>query len=400
MNKRMKNGIKYRSLWLMMGLTVLISSGCGAGEGGRNQGTEAGAKAEVMETGAAGEEESRIGTIKIETDETGDDETGDGEAWNDGAGSGEAGAGVLGSGESEESKESGRQSKTSFRFADVEGREFYFSSGAGGWYEVLYIHGDGTFSGHFQDSDMGETGDGYPNGTLYYSEYTGSFTEPRQLDETTWTFQIDSIQYANQAGTEEVKDGTCYVYTDSYGLGEAKDLKLYLPGADIAGLPEEYRKWVGYYDPEKLEETKLPFYGLYNVNNQTGFSSYTYEQQNAYSQAWDRIKKAEEQEARLQTKLQNAQTQLEMNQISGDIYGVWDDALNGVWKILKENLDQAVMESLTKDERAWITTKEKAVETAAAGVSGGSMEAMIRNMEAAKLTRDRVYVLVRYLSVN
>lgn len=395
MNKRMKNGIRYKSLWLMLGLTALISSGCGAGESGRNQGTEAGAKAEVMEPGAAGEEESRIGTIKIGTDETGDGKAGNGED-----GSGEVGADGLGSDEAADSKETGRQSKTSFRFADVEGREFYFSSGSGGWYEVLYIHGDGTFNGHFQDSDMGVTGDGYPNGTLYYSEYTGTFTEPRQLDDTTWTFQIDSIQYANQSGTEEVKDGTCYVYTDSYGLGEAKELKLYLPGADIAGLPEEYRKWVGYYDPEKLEETKLPFYGLYNVNNQTGFSSYTYEQQNAYSQAWDRIKKAEEQEAKLQTKLQNAQTQLEMNRISGDIYGVWDDALNGVWKILKENLDQAVMESLTKDERAWITTKEKAVETAAAGVSGGSMEAMIRNMEAAKLTRDRVYVLVKYLSVN
>ena len=32
-----------------------------------------------------------------------------------------------------------------FSFADVADREFYFSSGAGGWYTVLYIHEDGSF---------------------------------------------------------------------------------------------------------------------------------------------------------------------------------------------------------------------------------------------------------------
>ena len=44
-----------------------------------------------------------------------------------------------------------------FSFADVADREFYFSSGVGGWYTVLCIHEDGSFDGYFRDSNMGET---------------------------------------------------------------------------------------------------------------------------------------------------------------------------------------------------------------------------------------------------
>lgn len=389
MNKNSKDRMRYKSLWLLLGLTALVSVGCGEGGGG-NQEMEAGASAKIMETGAVETGTAEYGTTKTGIIEIGTDEIGANETETDKKETDETGTAETGIAETGDP----------FLFSDLEGREFYFSSGAGGWYEVLHIHGDGTFDGHFQDSDMGVTGDGYPNGTLYYSDYTGSFTEPQQLDDTTWTFQTASIRYVNQMGVEEIKDETNYIYTDSYGLGEAEALNLYLPGADIAGLPEEYRSWVGYYDLNVLEETKLPFYGLYNVDNQTGFSSYTYEKKDAYSQAWKRIEKAEEQAAELQIKFQSTRTQMEMNQVSGEIYAVWDDALNSIWGILKDNLSQDAMASLTEDERAWIAMKEKNVETAAADVAGGSMEAMVRNRKAAELTRDRVYVLVKYLPEN
>ena len=64
-----------------------------------------------------------------------------------------------------------------FSFADVADREFYFSSGAGAWYTVLYIHEDGSFDGHYEDTNLGDMGDNY-NGTIYYSDFTGQFTEP------------------------------------------------------------------------------------------------------------------------------------------------------------------------------------------------------------------------------
>ena len=47
-------------------------------------------------------------------------------------------------------------------------REFNFSSGVGGWGTSLYIGLDGYFFGVYHDSDMGVSGEGYPNGTLFY----------------------------------------------------------------------------------------------------------------------------------------------------------------------------------------------------------------------------------------
>ena len=165
------------------------------------------------------------------------------------------------------------EERQDFSFADVADREFYFSSGAGGWYTVLYIQEDGSFDGHYQDSDMGDIGEGYPNGTIYYSEFSGSFTEPERVDDWTYRFQIEEINYPLGSG-DEIKDGIHYCYTTAYGLDGAEDLYLYLPGTELAGLPEGYRSWVGYYNLNDVQETVLPFYGLYNEAMEEGFSSY------------------------------------------------------------------------------------------------------------------------------
>jgi len=297
------------------------------------------------------------------------------------------------SGQEEAAQEEAEQG---FSFADVVDREFYFSSGAGGWYTVLYIHADGTFDGHYQDSDMGVSEPEYPNGTLYYSDFSGKFTEPEKVDDTTYAFQIDSIEYPLGFG-DEIKDGYHYCYTDAYGLTGAEELYMYLPGAKIADLPEEYRSWVGYYDPKAVSETELPFYGLYNVRAETGFSSYGYEQSDAASDIEAEIQAAEEEAIALEAKLDNASSQGDMNVISGEIYKVWDDALNVVWGILKENLDEESMQKLTEEERNWIAEKEAAVKEAGAECEGGSLYAAVVNYTAAELTKERVYVLAAYL---
>lgn len=320
-----------------------------------------------------------------------------------------------------------------FSFADVADREFYFSSGAGAWYTVLYIHEDGTFDGHYQDSDMGDNAPEYPNGTVYYSDFSGSFTEPEKIDDTTYVFQIDSIEYPLGFG-EKIKDGYYYDYGTAYGLDGAEDLYMYLPGAEIARLPEAYRNWVGYYNLEGISETELPFYGLYNEREENGFSSYEInpspaesgssdtgtkdtepeqksqnveakaaeseqkpQNKTAKTEAEQEIQNAEAKAAELEQKLQNAPSQADLNVISGEIFAVWDDALNAIWGILKENLDAESMKKLTEEERTWIAEKEAAVKEAGAEVEGGSMYAMVINGKAAKLTKERVYELAEYL---
>ena len=56
-----------------------------------------------------------------------------------------------------------------------EPKNFLFCSGAGGWSTGLKLNADGTFSGEYHDSNMGETGDGYPNGTMYECTFSGKF---------------------------------------------------------------------------------------------------------------------------------------------------------------------------------------------------------------------------------
>ena len=43
---------------------------------------------------------------------------------------------------------------------------YIFTSGVGAWETELTLYADGTFTGQFHDSNMGETGYGYPNGTV------------------------------------------------------------------------------------------------------------------------------------------------------------------------------------------------------------------------------------------
>ena len=58
---------------------------------------------------------------------------------------------------------------------------FTFSSGTGGWMTVMELNDDGSFTGSFQDSDMGVRGEGYPKGTVYKSDFSGKFSRPEQL---------------------------------------------------------------------------------------------------------------------------------------------------------------------------------------------------------------------------
>lgn len=283
-----------------------------------------------------------------------------------------------------------------FSFADVADREFYFSSGAGAWYTVLYIHEDGSFDGHYEDTNLGDMGDNY-NGTIYYSDFTGQFTEPEKVDDTTYRFRIQSIEYPLGFG-EEIEDGVRYSYTGEYGLDGAEELYMYLPGSELADLPESFLTWVGYYNPESTEETNLPFYGLYNEKMDQGFSSYVRDDAVPETAGWAQQIKAEAEAAqaeadRLEEELQNAVAQADMNQISGEIYTVWDDALNTIWEILQENMDETSMEQLTEEERIWIMRKETVVQEAGAEVEGGSLHSLVVSSKAADLTRKRVYEL-------
>lgn len=280
-----------------------------------------------------------------------------------------------------------------FSFADIKDWQFIFSSGAGAWATVLDIYEDGTFMGNYHDSDMGDTGEGYPDGTIYYSNFSGAFTEPEMLNDYTAVFQIDYIRTEKTPGEEEILDNIRYVYSEPYGLENTKELYLYLPGAPTAELPEEFLSWVNFWDPSQPEDEYLPFYGLYNVSQQEGFYGLL-QTEGAPGYIEDQVAYAEEQAGPLEAKLDEGDmSQLDMNMTSAEVFKIWDDCLNNIWKYLKENLDEDTMSALTQEELDWIRDKEAAVAKAGKEYEGGSIRPLIENRTATKWTKERVYEL-------
>jgi len=109
------------------------------------------------------------------------------------------------------------------------------------------------------------------------------------------------------------------------------------------------------------------------------------------------ISAAEAKSKSLEEMLQSAQTQSDMNITSGELYTVWDEAINSVWQILRETLPEGEFGDLLDRQLEWIDWKEDEIQYAAAEYDGGSMAALAANQKATELTRERVYELAKYL---
>ena len=111
---------------------------------------------------------------------------------------------------------------------------------------------------------MGDIGDGYPNGTVYVSNFTGKFTNIKKIDDYTYEMELEECTTANTIGTEEIEDGIRYVYSEPYGISGGETFYLYLPGKPISELSEGFIGWaygvIG--DISNDSEIHLVFIGL------------------------------------------------------------------------------------------------------------------------------------------
>lgn len=174
----------------------------------------------------------------------------------------------------EETKEESSDDEKEYDYyKELEGLIYQFSSGVGGWGTSLRITPNGHFTGEFYDSNMGETGEGYENGTIYCCIFSGELSEPVKVDDYTFEADVISLTYdtANEKGEDHyIEDETMYIYAGPYGLSEGAHLKFYAPEKPYSEIPEEYKSWVWYHfwdnEPETLED-----YGIFNETDETGF---------------------------------------------------------------------------------------------------------------------------------
>ena len=156
-------------------------------------------------------------------------------------------------------------------FASLAGMEWSFTSGAGGWSTDMRIEADGSFSGEYHDSEMGETGEGYPDGTVYFCSFTGQLSVTGQADEYSWNVRVDRL--TADRGTEEISDGIRFVPTDVYGLSEGDEMRLYSPGTPVGVFTDDMLLWAHVIDQETPPD-ELDCWFLCSEKNDSGFTGY------------------------------------------------------------------------------------------------------------------------------
>ena len=90
-------------------------------------------------------------------------------------------------------------------------------------------------------------------------------------------------------------------------------------------------------------------------------------------------------------------TQTDMNQKSQELRELWDAALTSILDEARAVMPEMGWNALSEEQTAWAKSVEKAVQAAGKELEGGSMYALVVNMEEASLTEARVYEIFEML---
>ena len=150
--------------------------------------------------------------------------------------------------------------------------QFSFLSGAGGWSTELQLNQDGTFTGFYHDSEMGDIGEDYPYGSIYICSFAGEFADFEKLSEYAYKMNLSNLTTENAIGEEWIEEEIRYVASDPYGLEEGTEFILYLPDTPVSEVPEDFLIWWPYrYSEDAETRTTLSCYGILNVATGYGF---------------------------------------------------------------------------------------------------------------------------------
>ena len=152
------------------------------------------------------------------------------------------------------------------------------------------IEQDGSFSGTYHDSELGSTGDDYPDGTMYLCSFSGKFTNLRKINKYTYEMDMEDLTYENTPGEEEIADNMKYIYDEAYGLAGCDTFKVYLPGTPVRDLTDEEYQWVRWANEGDGEDAETLAIQVI-VNEKEEFAMYSYmaypQDESFYERAWD-----------------------------------------------------------------------------------------------------------------
>lgn len=146
---------------------------------------------------------------------------------------------------------------------------YRFCSGAGAWRTELTLLPSGLFFGNFTDSDMGDDGATYPNGTQYFCDFSGQFNDWQPINGYSGTLTLAALTpYEAQ---DHLKDGIRYIASEPYGLENCTTFILYSPDTPMDVLSEDCLSWL-YGSMSELPKDRLGCYVIYNPIEGYAFS--------------------------------------------------------------------------------------------------------------------------------
>ncbi len=83
-----------------------------------------------------------------------------------------------------------------------------------------------------------------------------------------------------------------------------------------------------------------------------------------------------------------------MKRVADYEYRLWDSELNRIYQALLNCMDEADIEAMKKEERAWIRSRDATARQAADRYAGGTMEGLEYTASLAATTRARAYELL------
>lgn len=152
--------------------------------------------------------------------------------------------------------------------------EFTFQSGVGAWVTVLSLNKDGTFVGNYHNSDMGDTGYDYPNGTEYVCSFSGRFDNFEKINDYSYTMTLAELKTETEETKEWIEGEIRYIASSPYGIDEGNRFILYLPQTPTSDVPEEFLSWwPHFFTPQEERPDTLSCYGILNLSTNYGFFS-------------------------------------------------------------------------------------------------------------------------------
>ncbi len=145
-----------------------------------------------------------------------------------------------------------------FGFEELSVSSFIFITDSGGA-SMIEISENGDFFGEYHESNMSEGGLEYDS-TVRSCTYSGTFSEPVENPDGTYSIKVDAIDTNGEIGKEYIENSIKYVYSKPMGLNEGNVITVIPAGYDISNMPQEFINGVkrGYY----FEGNKLPAIGL------------------------------------------------------------------------------------------------------------------------------------------